>query len=142
MAISATELLGILPPRRIVGRVTKVVEGRVETYIGGWRNKAQSKAKRNAASRRYYWTHVEQIRKKSSERNKKKYWSNPEKWRAYHRKRMAGKLLREQMTPEQWRRRLDLHKAAKEKRDQDPAYRAARLAKQREYWHAKKARKA
>lgn len=72
-------------------------------------------------------------------RGARRYWKAPEKFRALSRQRMKGKQTKASMTPEQWRRRLDMHKAAKAKRDADPLYRAARLAKARAYYHARKA---
>lgn len=68
----------------------------------------------------------------------RRYWQDPEKFRAYSRAKMKGKQTKASMAPEAWRRRLDMARAAQAKRDQDPNYRAARLAKQRAYYHARK----
>lgn len=66
------------------------------------------------------------------------YWSDPEKARAAARERMKGKQSKAAMTPEAWRRRLDMGNEGKRRRDADPAYRVARLAKQLAYYHSRK----
>lgn len=137
------ELLGLTPPRRIAG------EG-VRASVDGERMKRRvrrtpqyvSPEKKREYNRRWEEKNPEKARAMRLAGARRYYWKDVEKSREHHRKRMAGKQAKAAMTPDEWRRRLDLAKAAKVRREtSDPSIRERRLAKGRAYWAAKKGAK-
>lgn len=140
--LSPIELLALTPRRRIVGKRTRVVQGEVVEICMPQRRKQKHNAERRRESdRAYRERNKERVRAASNASQKRRYLRNAEAIRAYYRERMKGKQLKANYSPEQWQRRLDQHRASKERRDaMDPAYRTARLAKQLAYYYAKRAK--
>lgn len=136
--LSPIELLGLTPRLRIVGLRTRVIAGEVETYTPQRRKQPRNTEQRRKTDRAYRERNRERVRIQARAGQKRRHLRDPDGYRAYHRKRMSGKQLKANYAPAEWERRKEMQRAARARRDADPIYRAARLAKQRAGWHARK----
>lgn len=142
--IDALELLGLTPRPKLAGTArVRTVEGEERVR---YKRKPQkitlTKEQRRERDARYFAKNAERISAQRRAAGRRYYWKNAEALRARTRERMRGKQVKVNYTPEQWRRRLEMAKAAKLRREaNDPAAREIRLAKGREYWRKKQAQK-
>ena len=140
MALNPMELLGLTPPIRIKGEGVKVIEGEVKKRRPRRTKQVIDPAKKREYNRRWQEKDPEHARLVRLAGAKRYYWKDVEKSRAYHRKRQAGKQLKANYTPEEWRRRLDMSLAARRRREErNPAAREERLSRGRAYWAKKQA---
>lgn len=142
--IDALELLGLTPRPKLAGTArVRTVEGEERVR---YKRKPQkitlTKEQRRERDARYLAKAPERINAQRRAAGRRYYWKNAETLRAKTRERMQGLQVKANYTPEEWRRRLDMAKAAKQRREEaDPVAREIRLAKGREYWRKKQAQK-